>query len=467
MHLPRPFLLSVWSWKAALGAPSLAPVPAIDGDSWMAAPGAPSQLSLPMSTPGAPSGSSPNRHATALLVNTLTIKTGEDVPTWLRRNGLTDAARSGLVLERITDFGMMGADRYDRFNGVAFALLDIVLPLGMNLPFADGLEFAPSGSRVAQGVFFQQRYIQAWETRLHFTRELPLAKPAWPLPLVQVLACLAPEQYNAVLGALRTAVDLKCAALSGRCLDDKPLLHQKRNWRKLRALVEAISSQNRSDAPRASTATVPLHWGNPCELDHQDICRTATGPSVWLGNCCEATGIWVLRPGLPVPPAQWIPTVLHAVKARLMATLLSQRAVPFNRMLRGQVTPKMADVFWLSCSATPDDAQLPPGASAEHGTWRHCLMWRITIHQLRALPGSSVALDIWQAGTLHILVRAPRTRSGSGRMTFAPAAEDFGETLVLVLDYAGPAITAFMTLKGSDAKLRGPVLAALDIESDG
>jgi len=192
----------------------------------MAAPGAPSQL--PLSTPGAPSGSSPNRHATALLVNTLTFATGEDVPAWLRRNGLTDAARSGLVLERITDFGMMGADRYDRFNGVTFALLDIVLPLGMNLPFADGLEFAPSGSRVAQGVFFQQRYIQAWETRLHFTRELPLAKPAWPLPLVQVLACLAPEQHNAVLGVLRTAVDLKCAALSGRVLDEKSLQHHRR-----------------------------------------------------------------------------------------------------------------------------------------------------------------------------------------------------------------------------------------------
>ena len=422
----------------------------------MAAPGAPSQL--PLSTPGAPSGSSPNRHATALLVNTLTFATGEDVPAWLRRNGLTDAARSGLVLEHVTDFGMPFADRHGRFNGVTFALLDIVLPLGMNLPFADGLEFAPSQSRIAPGVFFQQRYIQAWETRLHFTTELPLARAGWPLPLTRVLACLAPEQHNAVLGVLRTAVDLKCAALSGRGLDEQSLKHHWRTWRKLQALVQAISLRNRPDAPRASTAIAPLHWANPCELDHQDICRTATGPSVWLGNCCEATGIWVLRPGLPVPPAQWIPTVLHAVKARLMATLLSQRAVPLNRMLRGHVSPKMADVFWLSCSATLDDAPPPPSASAEHGTWRHCLMWRITIHQLRALPGSSVALDIWQAGTLHILVRAPRTRSGSGRMTFAPAAEDFGETLVLVLDYAGPAITAFMTLEGSDAKLRGPVL---------
>ncbi len=171
----------------------------------MAAPGAPSRL--PLSTPGAPSGSSPNRHATALLVNTLTFATGDDVPAWLRRNGLTDAARSGLVLELVTEFGMPFADRHDRFNGVTFALLDIVLPLGMTLPFADGLEFAPSQSQIAPGVFFQQRYIQAREMRLHFTTELPRARAGWPLPLTRALACLGPEQHNAVLGMLRTAVD--------------------------------------------------------------------------------------------------------------------------------------------------------------------------------------------------------------------------------------------------------------------
>ena len=50
----------------------------------MAAPGAPSQL--PLSTPGAPSGSSPNRHATALLVNTLTL------PGYVSPNYSTTAA---------------------------------------------------------------------------------------------------------------------------------------------------------------------------------------------------------------------------------------------------------------------------------------------------------------------------------------------------------------------------------------
>ena len=56
-------------------------------------------------------------------------------------------------------------------------------------------------------------------------------------------------------------------------------------------------------------------------------------------------------------------------------------------------------------------------------------------------------MDVWQAGTLHILIRPPRTRFGSGRMAFAPLAADFGETHVLVLDYNGPAITACMTLR--------------------
>jgi hypothetical protein len=48
-------------------------------------------------------------------------------------------------------------------------------------------------------------------------------------------------------------------------------------------------------------------------------------------------------------------------------------------------------------------------------------------------------------------------------MTFKLAAVDFGETLVLILDYAGPAITTFMTLRNAEASLRAPVRAALDI----
>ena len=48
---------------------------------------------------------------------------------------------------------------------------------------------------------------------LHFATELPQSRTGWPLPLTRVLASLGPEQHNAVLGVLRTAVDLKCAVL--------------------------------------------------------------------------------------------------------------------------------------------------------------------------------------------------------------------------------------------------------------
>jgi hypothetical protein len=48
-------------------------------------------------------------------------------------------------------------------------------------------------------------------------------------------------------------------------------------------------------------------------------------------------------------------------------------------------------------------------------------------------------------------------------MTFSPPSDDCGETLILVLDYAGPAITTFMTLRRETATLSGPVRAALEL----
>ena len=122
----------------------------------------------------------------------------------------------------------------------------------------------------------------------------------------------------------------------------------------------------------------------------------------------------------------------------------------------------MADVFWLSRSAIRGDA-VPPVSATDPGTWRHCLLWRITVHHLRALSTSSTPADIWQAGTLHLALHAPLSRSGASRITFKPAADDFGETMLLVLDYAGPTVTTFTTLRHADASLRGPVRAALNV----
>ena len=102
-------------------------------------------------------------------------------------------------------------------------------------------------------------------------------------------------------------------------------------------------------------------------------CRAATDPAAWLGDCRHATGIWAVCPGLPVPAEGWVVTLLHALKARLMSTLFSQRAIPLHRALRGRVSPKMATALWLSRPAVREDV-VPAGSATDPGTWRHCLM---------------------------------------------------------------------------------------------
>ena len=74
----------------------------------------------------------------------------------------------------------------------------------------------------------------------------------------------------------------------------------------------------------------------------------------------------------------------------------------------------------------------------------------------------------WQAGTLHILTAAPRTGGGRARMTFEPPAEEFGHTIMLVLDCIGPLVSVFSCLQKGLQNLgpmqwpaTGPVKAAL------
>ena len=113
-----------------------------------------------------------------------------------------------------------------------------------------------------------------------------------------------------------------------------------------------------------------------------------------------------MRPGLPVPEEGWVATVLHTMKARLIANLLPQRPVPLHRTLRGHISPKRANAFWLSRAAVRGDV-LPASAATDPGTWRHHLMWWIIVHRLRALGAFTAPVDIWQAGTLHVAQRAP------------------------------------------------------------
>ena len=106
---------------------------------------------------------------------------------------------------------------------------------------------------------------------------------------------------------------------------------------------------------------------------------------------------------------------------------------------------------------------VPAGSAIDPGTWHHCLTWRLTVLRLRALGASCTPAGIWEAGTLHMVTHAPLLRLEGSRLTLRRAADDFGETLVLILDYAGPAIATFMTLRSAEASLRGPVRAALAV----
>ena len=126
----------------------------------------------------------------------------------------------------------------------------------------------------------------------------------------------------------------------------------------------------------------------------------------------------------------------------------------------------MVNGLWLSRSAVRGGT-LPASAATSPGTWRHYLMWRITVHRLRALGAFTAPVDIWQAGTLHVVQHAPWVRGGASRIVFKPLADDFGETVVLILDYAGPAIATFMTRRHREASLRGPARAALSLTGHG
>jgi len=87
-------------------------------------------------------------------------------------------------------------------------------------------------------------------------------------------------------------------------------------------------------------------------------------------------------------------------------------------------------------------------------------VWRITVHRLR-IPRRARRPGGHLAGW-HVAAAGQAVSS---------LADDFGETVVLILDYVGPAIATFMTLTVSascrEASLRGPVRAAVSLTGHG
>jgi hypothetical protein len=291
--------------------------------------------------------------ATVLVVNTLTSKPGEAPHALLHRNGLVTHLLQDMQLVLFPECCVPQADRNDRFNGVTMAVLELRVPEGREVPLQNGLAFAPSKKvRLASGESFKQRSIQICDQRLEFATPLPEARPGWPLPLERILACLTPSAHEAVLEMLTHAVGDVCRILDKEVIStDAASNFPKRVWHKLQALVSAMGRHHNHKPNRSTTPILPVHWAGPADLTEEDPCRSANDPAVWIGDCCHTVGIWTMRPGTAVPEEKWAGALLHAMKARLMANLLSQRAVPLRRTLRGNDSPKMPDAFWLSHSA--------------------------------------------------------------------------------------------------------------------
>ena len=154
---------------------------------------------------------------------------------------------------------------------------------------------------------------------------------------------------------------VECRMVDTAVSTDDAMKHQRLIWRKLHALVGAIGRHRSHKPNRSATTILPVHWADPADLTGEDPCRSANDPTVWVGDCCHTNGIWTMRPRTAVPEETWAGALLHATKARLMANLLSQRAVPLHRTLHGNVSPKMPYAFWLSRSAC-----CPMGRVARH-----------------------------------------------------------------------------------------------------
>ena len=110
---------------------------------------------------------------------------------------------------------------------------------------------------------------------------------------------------------------------------------------------------------------------------------------------------------------------------------------------------------------------MSPRVAAHLGTCRHNVRWNITLRHGQALASRTQAGIIWQTSALHMVSHAPLFGVAAKHSAYRRPADDSGATLVLILDWAGPVITTFLTLRCSEALLRGPVRATLDVKPRG
>jgi hypothetical protein len=317
-----------------------------------------------------------------------------------------------------------------------------------------------------------------------------------PWFLFHVIAGMPPDSARRLLTELTACVQLKQKQLneSRDQLDATNYKSHKRRWF---AVQEFVANQTRiietslegPESLRPSTCWTDIRgagMSTPDQLSNDDLCMTCTRPGHWIAYSCSRTsGSLALGPNTSLDPSRWQAQIKHAMKSALLDQLQNQNIKP-DRVLRGWISETKPSIFWVGADAesTMDGAARRVKAKSGHeimvlgdeaGTWKHCIAWVAPTQRIKdsRRDDPAAVAELWCIGRLHVLEAAPRTMGGQWRITLGPPSDVFGGVTMLVTDYQGPTLSAFMALRCPTGELpmeldtptpsqcTGPVNAAL------
>ena len=210
------------------------------------------------------------------------------------------------------------------------------------------------------------------------------------------------------------------------------------------------------------------------------VCATLQKFPEWLHFECKGSASFLVTPNTQFKDETEVnPTVMHAMKAEVLATLRTN-PVSQKNIIRGVISEEVADMLRVAgdasgLSGTPDEVDF-------FATDKHKIIWLVPTHYVRALAhvtqrlespapaptkgqgkgtkgqAAHVAADeeaalrsiflglktnaavaqLWEYGSLHITKSAPKSHLGRWKLTFAPPASGhFGDFVCIVMDWVG------------------------------
>ena len=226
-------------------------------------------------------------------------------------------------------------------------------------------------------------------------------------------------------------------------------------WRQLEEEVEEKKSTlwNPVDARRDLITPTDI-------LKHKCSCARALKFHQHMSKDCLGGGLFaVTSTTYYEEDGEVIPALIHASKASMLSTLRTGN-VDFDSLLRVQADKEAPDTLWVV--ATLNNFHDKPGQRSsssrdgdEIATDKHRMLWLVPLDRLREFlhqpakgaakgsgqPAVGATLGesrLWQEGSLHVIVSAPKGANYQWRMTIAPPAPEEGkEYFGIVLSWCG------------------------------